>query len=119
MPASRIASVHGGVRPWWQQGSSETYSVAPCEIVVAGGADRLDLGVRRPERAVKALGDHGLAVGHHRADERIRADPAAALLGQLDRSGEVAPIGVGSAACAHAPTLAEIARLPHFPPVSR
>src|SRR3954447_9696163 len=24
MPASRIASVHGGVLPWWQQGSSET-----------------------------------------------------------------------------------------------
>ena len=29
MPALRIASVHGGVRPWWQQGSSDTYSVAP------------------------------------------------------------------------------------------
>ena len=29
MPAARIASVQGGVRPWWQQGSSETYSVAP------------------------------------------------------------------------------------------
>ena len=28
-PASRIASVQGGVWPWWQQGSSETYSVAP------------------------------------------------------------------------------------------
>src|SRR4051812_27407126 len=28
-PASMIASVHGGVWPWWQQGSSETYSVAP------------------------------------------------------------------------------------------
>ena len=24
MPASRIASVQGGVRPWWAQGSSET-----------------------------------------------------------------------------------------------
>ena len=24
MPASRIASVHGGVCPWWQHGSSET-----------------------------------------------------------------------------------------------
>src|SRR4051794_39853381 len=28
-PAVRIASVHGGWRPWWQHGSSETYSVAP------------------------------------------------------------------------------------------
>ena len=24
MPAARIASVHGGVLPWWQHGSSET-----------------------------------------------------------------------------------------------
>ena len=48
MPASRIASVHGGVRPWWQHGSSETYSVAPVEIAIAGGSDRLDLGVGRP-----------------------------------------------------------------------
>src|SRR4051812_19132463 len=29
IPASMIASVHGGWRPWWQHGSSETYSVAP------------------------------------------------------------------------------------------
>ena len=29
MPASRIASVHGGVWPSWQHGSSETYIVAP------------------------------------------------------------------------------------------
>ena len=29
IPAATIASVHGGVRPWWQQGSSETYRVAP------------------------------------------------------------------------------------------
>src|SRR4051794_4947389 len=29
MPAATIASVHGGVLPWWQHGSSETYSVAP------------------------------------------------------------------------------------------
>ena len=29
IPAARIASVHGGVCPWWQHGSSETYSVAP------------------------------------------------------------------------------------------
>ena len=29
IPASRIASVHGGVRPVWAHGSSETYMVAP------------------------------------------------------------------------------------------
>ncbi len=29
IPACRIASVHGGVLPSWQHGSSDTYSVAP------------------------------------------------------------------------------------------
>ena len=29
MPASISASVQGGVCPWWQHGSSETYIVAP------------------------------------------------------------------------------------------
>ena len=29
MPAETIASVQGGVRPWWQHGSSEMYIVAP------------------------------------------------------------------------------------------
>ena len=28
-PAASTASVHGGVLPWWQHGSSVTYSVAP------------------------------------------------------------------------------------------
>ena len=28
-PASISASLHGGVRPWWSQGSSVTYTVAP------------------------------------------------------------------------------------------
>ena len=29
MPALTIASVQGGVWPWWQHGSSVTYIVAP------------------------------------------------------------------------------------------
>ena len=29
IPAAAIASVQGGVRPWWQQGSSDTYIVDP------------------------------------------------------------------------------------------
>jgi hypothetical protein len=29
MPAARIASTHGGVRPWCAHGSSDTYMVAP------------------------------------------------------------------------------------------
>ena len=72
MPASTIASVHGGVRPTWQQGSSETYSVAPAGSSVAGG-ERLALGVRlarrrgesprrspgRPSRAARPRADSG------------------------------------------------------------
>ena len=38
MPASRIASVHGGCWPWWQQGSSDTYSVAPRRSASPAGA---------------------------------------------------------------------------------
>ena len=34
MPAATIASVQGGVLPWWQQGSSVTYMVAPTGSVV-------------------------------------------------------------------------------------
>ena len=49
IPASRIASVQGGVCPWWQQGSSETYSVAPRGSARAGG-ERLALGVRARRR---------------------------------------------------------------------
>ena len=36
MPAATTASVHGGVLPWWQHGSSVTYIVAP-RAVLAGG----------------------------------------------------------------------------------
>ncbi len=35
IPAATIASVHGGVRPWWQQGSSEMYMVAPAVLPAA------------------------------------------------------------------------------------
>ena len=38
MPERAIASVHGGVRPWWQQGSSETYIVAPLRSVSPASA---------------------------------------------------------------------------------
>ena len=76
MPASRIASVHGGVRPVWQHGSSETYSVAPRRSAPPAGGDRRALGVRPAERGVEALAEH-LPVAHdHRADERVRAGRA-------------------------------------------
>ena len=44
----RIASVHGGVVPWWQHGSSETYSVAPVEV-----ARRRRRGSPRPRRGAR------------------------------------------------------------------
>ena len=41
IPAARIASVHGGCLPWWQQGSSVTYIVAPAgSSVHAASASR-------------------------------------------------------------------------------
>ena len=63
MPASRIASVHGGVWPWWQQGSSETYSVAPREVGVAAGRERLALGVRAAVDGVPALAQRRAVAG--------------------------------------------------------
>ena len=57
-PASRIASVHGGVRPWWPHGSSETYIVAPAGSSLQA-VERRALGVRpRPAAGVEALADH-------------------------------------------------------------
>ena len=53
---------------------------------------RRHLGVPTAELGVEALADR-LAVAHeHRADQRVRADPAAAALGQLERPSEVDPI---------------------------
>ena len=66
----------------------------PRRLVTAGPAvlQRRHLGVRAAELGVEALADH-LAVAHqHRADQRVRADPAAAALGQLERPSEVDPI---------------------------
>ena len=45
------------------------------QIASLGGADRLDLGVRRAERLVKALPEHLVVAADDRADQRIRADP--------------------------------------------
>ena len=87
-PASTIASVHGGVRPGWQQGSSETYIVAPAGSSVAGG-ERLALGVRLAGGAMEALADHAPVLHDHGAHERVRARLAARLLGQLDGSVQV------------------------------
>ena len=49
IPAATMASTHGGVRPWWLQGSSVDTSVAP-RAGVTGTAQRLALGVRAARR---------------------------------------------------------------------
>ena len=83
----RAAVVAAGLQRHVQRGVGQ--------VVSAGGANRLDLGVGRAERAVKALADRPVAVGDHRPDQRVGADPAAALLGELDRASQVAAIGIG------------------------
>ena len=44
---------------------------------------------------MEALAEHLLVAGDHGADQRVRADPAAALLGELDRASEMAAVGIG------------------------
>ena len=57
IPAATIASVHGGVRPSWQHGSSDTYMVAP-----AGSPAQASSAIRSacgsPGGCVEALADH-------------------------------------------------------------
>ena len=85
--ASTIASLQGGWRPWWAQGSSVTYIVAPADVLAAARrvGERRPLGVQTPELGVEALPDNLLAADDDRADQRIRADPTAAALGQRER----------------------------------
>ena len=86
--------MHGGVRPWWQQGSSETYSVAPAGSSPQA-ASAIALGVL-PRRAPAwkpspitrpSLHDDG-------ADERVRAGLPARLCGELDAPEEVALVAL-------------------------
>ena len=93
MPAARIASVHGGVLPVWQQGSSVTYSVAPIGSTLHGRAPR-------PRRGpavggVIALAEHLAVAYDDRADERVRARVAAPELGELDRPFHMTQVLVG------------------------
>ena len=64
------------------------------EVRAAGRADRLDLGVGRTECAVKALAEHVVDRRQHGADQWVGAHLAPALLGELDRAGEVAVVGL-------------------------
>ena len=83
----RAAVVAAGLERHVQGGATQ--------IPVAGGADRLDLGVGRSELLVKALPEDLVVAADDRADERIRAHPPAAALGQVDRASEMATIDVG------------------------
>ena len=89
--------MHGGWRPWCAQGSSETYIVAPAGVVAARAravGERGDLGVRAAELGVEALADHLAVADDHRADQRVRADSAAAALGQLEGPPELGAVRV-------------------------
>ena len=89
--------MHGGWRPWWAQGSSVTYIVAPAGSSprLRQSCDRGDLGVRAAELGVVALADH-LAVAHEDgADDGIRADLPAPQLGELQRTAKMRAVLVG------------------------
>ena len=105
MPASISASAHGGWRPWCEQGSSDTYAVAPC-APCGTGEQRVRLGMALARPHVPALAEH-LAVAHdHAADDRVRARRAAAPLGELERPLEQPRVVAGHAK----PAAATIAR---------
>ena len=55
-----MASVHAGVRPWVEQGSSVTYSVAPCGLFTTflRGLKRLDFRMRQSRPAMPAAPDN-------------------------------------------------------------
>ena len=83
--------MQGGWRPWWAQGSSVTYIVAPAGSSPRAAAvlDRGALGVQTAELGVEALADHLVVADEHGADQRVRADPPATALGELQRSAQV------------------------------
>ena len=87
--------MQGGVLPWWQQGSSDTYRVASADLGPAA-ARIASTSAWADQRAVKALPQHAVEVREHRPDERIGAHLAAAVLGELDRAGEVLAVCVGA-----------------------
>jgi hypothetical protein len=91
--ADRIGAGRG--EPVMTAGLERDIHRRAAQFTTSGGADRLDLGVRRTQLAVVALADGAVVVGDHGSDERIGADPSASLLGDLDRAGEVTAIAIG------------------------
>ena len=74
IPASRIASTQGGWRPWWAQGSSVTYIVAPAGIVAPLGAvgECGALRVQPAELGMETLAENLAVADDDGADQRIR-----------------------------------------------
>ena len=86
--------MHGGVRPSWQQGSSETYRVAPGGVLGAAASSAIALGVRLAGRLGDALADHALVLDHDGAHERVRARLPARPRGELDGPLKVARVAL-------------------------
>ncbi len=100
MPDSRMAAVHGGVRPVWAQGSSETYMVAPAgSSLHAARAMRSACG--SPAPGVEALADHGVAADDDGAHQRVGRRVPTGPLRQLDGSPQVPEITLGGGGGGH------------------
>ena len=84
MPAETIASVHGGVRPWWQHGSSETYMVAPA-VRPAAASSAITSAWLSPGGCVMPSPITRPSLTTHRADHGVRAGLPARAPGELDR----------------------------------
>jgi len=82
-PAACKASVQGGVRPWWQQGSSVTTAV-PTPGAAAGLAQGMHLGMGGAGPLMEPF-THQLAAGieHHAAHQGVGAGAACSQGGQL------------------------------------
>ena len=94
IPASRIASVQGGWRPWWAQGSRVTYIVAP---EGSSPRDRQSSSAARsacssPRTAWKPSPIDLSVADENRTDQRVRADPPAPPLGELEGPLEMGAI---------------------------
>ena len=76
--------MHGGVRPWWQHGSSETYRVAAGRVLAAV-LERGALGVRLARRLSDALADHAAVLDDHGPTIGFGLVLPARAPGELDR----------------------------------
>ena len=94
IPACTIASVHGGVLPSWQQGSSDTYSVASLRSARPHASIALTSACAAPNRSCQPSPSTSPVAGDHRADDRVRLDHAPAVARQLDRARQVLLVGV-------------------------